>query len=179
MNKLVYFLTAVLILSMIAMGAYIWQNEQDKQSLRSQLATPTPTPQEFEVPTATPLASPMASNSADQVSTGSIIGSISFPSEQIPEMQVCAENTNSAQTYCTDEMLEDSQYQNGLGYRLDVPEGSYTVYAKLPNDSYKAYYSEFVTCGLKASCVSHDPITIVVTADKTTDNIDPQDWYNQ
>lgn len=181
MHKAVIFLSVVLILAMAAMGAYIWQNEQDKKSLLAQIATPEPSPLVFEVPTSTP--EPLAASNSGTVpntaTTGSITGSISFPSEGIPAMEVCAEDSVTAKTYCTDEMLEDAQYQNGMGYRLDVPAGQYTVYAKLPNDSYKAYYNEFVTCGLSVDCPSHKAIMVKVTAGNATSKVDPQDWYNQ
>ena len=180
MNKAIIFLSIVLILAMAAMGAYIWQNEQDKSALREELAQTEITKTVFEEPevTQTPTAQPSTS-SAETLSTGTITGSVSYPSEVIPAMQICAENTITTNKYCTDGLLKDAQFTNSTGYRLDVPEGSYTVYAKLPNDSYKAYYSEFVTCGLNVSCSSHEPITIVVTAGATTDKVDPQDWYNQ
>lgn len=181
MHKAVIFLSVVLILAMAAMGAYIWQNEQDKKALLAQIASPEPSPLVFDIPTSTPepLRASDSSTTANSMPTGSITGSLSFPSEGIPDMEVCAEDSMTAKTYCTDELLEDAQYQNGMGYRLDVPAGQYTVYAKLPNDSYKSYYSEFVTCGLNANCPSHKPITVKVTAGNTTSKVDPQDWYNQ
>lgn len=180
MHKATIFLSIVLLLAMAAMGAYIWQNEQDKKALMAQLNA-VPEPQPLEVPsilsnteedlTATETATPSDS--------GTITGSLSFPSEQIPELEVCAENLATHQEICTTDMLKEAQYTYGVGYKLDVPAGSYYVYAKLPNDSYKAYYNEFVECGLSVECKSHTPIEVTVTTDEVTTGIDPQDWYNR
>jgi len=51
----------------------------------------------------------------------------------------------------------------------------------VPNfgNGYKAYYSEFVTCGLSVDCASHEPIIVEVKSGQTTDGVNPQDWYNQ
>ena len=61
---------------------------------------------------------------------------------------------------------------------IKVPVGEYHVYAQVPTgNAYKAYYSKFVTCGLKAECPSHSPISISVKKDTTTTGINPRDWY--
>ena len=181
MNKFVYFIGFTLLLTIAAMGFYIWQNEQDKALLKEELnnqsvVVPFQAPtndSKFEQPSET------SSPSAGIDQSGTITGSVSFPSEVIPDMEVCAENVNSDQEICTTEILEEVSYTFGKGYRLDVPAGTYTVYAKLPNDSYKAYYNEFVTCGLMASCTSHEPIPVEVEVGDIITGIDPQDWYNQ
>jgi hypothetical protein len=110
--------------------------------------------------------------------TGFIEGSLSYPSEQIPPETVCAENISTGKETCTDDRINDTKYQYGVGYKLEVPAGNYHVYAKVEGLDQKSYYSEFVTCGLDISCTSHDPITVTVTNGKTTTGVDPQDWYN-
>ena len=115
------------------------------------------------------------------IKTGIIEGSLSYPSEQIPaDMTVCAENTLTQEKFCTKEHIKSDKYTYGLGYKLDATPGKYFVYALTPNaqGEYRAYYSEFVTCGLKFECESHQPIEVFVELNKTTDKIDPQDWYN-
>jgi hypothetical protein len=61
---------------------------------------------------------------------------------------------------------------------LELDPGSYYVYAQLPGDPYKAYYDEFVTCGLKFGCPSHKPIEVVVKAGVNLTAINPHDWYD-
>lgn len=110
--------------------------------------------------------------------TGTIEGSLSYPSEGIPnDMQVCAENITTYESFCTSEKIADAKYTYGKGYMLKAPPGNYYIYAKLPNQEYKAYYNAFVACGLLASCKDHTPIAVSVSANTTTSKIDPQDWY--
>ena len=111
--------------------------------------------------------------------TGTIEGSLSYPSEGIPEnLKICAEDIETKKQYCTDKHLKSSTYQYGQGYQLQVPAGKYEVFAFLPeNPETKAYYSEFVTCGLSINCPSHQPISVTVSVGELINNIDPQDWY--
>ena len=108
---------------------------------------------------------------------GYIKGSLGYPSEYIPEMKVCAEDTTTGNSKCIDTAQNQQQYQ------LEVAPGSYYVYAMLSDgqgafEDYKAYYSEFVTCGMTADCTSHDPIVVTVASGETETGIDPTDWYN-
>lgn len=178
------FIIITVLLTILAVG-YIWQSEQEKAALRSQLVpaeiivespNPSLTPEEaaYEAAEEESQATPAA-----RKQTGSITGSLSFPSSGIPEnMEVCAENVTTQQLFCTSEHLKGDEYTYGFGYDLELPLGKYFVYAKLPNDPYKAYYSEFVTCGLSVECESHLPLSVEVTEGVELKNIDPQDWYN-
>lgn len=124
--------------------------------------------------------------SAVVVSTGSIEGALSYPSDDRvpPDLEICAENISTGQQYCTAEHILSEKYQYGVGYRIVLPVGTYQVFAKskflingVPTNV-KGYYSEFVTCGLNARvCMSHNPISIVVNANDVVENIDPWDWY--
>lgn len=117
--------------------------------------------------------------------TAYIEGSLGFPSEVIPEsMRVCAENVSTGELFCTEEHLEGNDYKYGLGYRLPVRSGTYYVYSILPGDGvewmgYKAYFDEFVVCGLSVDCTDHTPIAITARGGETTLDIDPIDWYNK
>jgi len=110
---------------------------------------------------------------------GTIEGSLSYPSEYIPPLEICADSVDSSEQYCTYEHIESAKYTYGQGYKIEAPAGKYTVYAKLlnPDDDYKAYYSQFVTCGMEYECEDHEPIEITVTAGETLSSIDPMDWY--
>ena len=128
---------------------------------------------------------PKEEESTPAPTTGTIEGSLSFPSEFIPtDMTICAEDTSTQKQYCTKDHLQDVKYTAHVGYKIEVPAGSYHVFAYLPGGSggysvdYRAYYSEFVTCGLSINCTSHKPIVVAVKAGETTSDINPQDWYN-
>jgi len=106
---------------------------------------------------------------------GTITGEVNYPSSGIPaDMEICADKIENVETYCT---YTKTDAPDGLqSYTLPVPAGSYKVYARL--GSTIAYYSEFVTCGLNASCTSHEPIVVNVEVGTTVKNVNPQDWYN-
>lgn len=117
--------------------------------------------------------------------TGAIEGSLNYPSEFIPPLEVCAENIGTGEEFCTYESIEDAKYVYGFGYKIEAPAGDYQVFARLsePEEEaggfkdYKAYYSEFVTCGLEYDCPSHNPLTVEIKAGETVSGIDPHDWY--
>ena len=114
-----------------------------------------------------------------QGETGIIEGSLSYPGEEIPgDMRVCAENLLTKQQYCTEKHIKDKQYRYGLGYQIEVPAGRYHVFATTANlKGHKAYYSEFVRCGLRVDCASHNPIVVTVVGGQSVAAIDPHDWY--
>ena len=120
-----------------------------------------------------------AQKAAAENEKGFIEGSLSYPSNYIPkDMGVCALNLDTQKEYCDTDQLYDKKYTYGVGYKIQVPAGNYNVYATAAEQKdYKAYYDEFVTCGLKSNCPSHDPLEVKVTKDQTTSSIDPIDWY--
>lgn len=128
-----------------------------------------------------------ASTLVDQyaVYEGSIEGSLSYPSDYIPPLQICAENTRTKETICTLEMIRSAQYVHGYGYVLSMPAGSYYVYAQTvdengnPDSEQRSYYSQFVLCGMEYTCKSHTPIVVKVEGGDVLKAIDPGDWYDQ
>jgi hypothetical protein len=125
---------------------------------------------------------------AGDTGTGVIQGSLSYPSDFIPpDMTVCAENLATHQKSCTIKHLKGKQYTYKIGYKLNLPPGDYHVYAYLPHPArygagfpkgYRAYYSEFVKCGMSVNCQDHRPITVKVRSGVRLKGIDPMDWYN-
>lgn len=117
-------------------------------------------------------------NLINENATGTIEGSLSYPSEGIPaDMIVCADNIVTQQVYCTEEQISDSKYVYGKGYSLSLSEGNYHVYATLSSlPEYKQYYSQAVICGMEAECTSHELIVVNVAAGESTTNIDPFDF---
>ena len=120
-----------------------------------------------------------------QRTTGTITGALSYPTDAgLPNMIVCAEPVDSKSIHCTDKRVVNRR-SGRVTYKLTVPAGTYYVFATVVNgeDSgegfrgYKAYYSEFVKCGLSVDCPSHAPIKVTLRAGQTLANIDPGDWY--
>lgn len=124
--------------------------------------TPTPTPT-IGVPTATSRP------------TGSISGKLGYPSQGIPPLRIVAMNTLTGEYYWQNTVTNQSTYSFP-----ELPVGKYRVLAYViaqPSRTFYAGYSEFVTCGLLASCPSHALITVEVKAGQDTPNVDPIDWY--
>lgn len=164
MNKVIVTLLGIITAVLLLVGGfYIGQQMSQKQ-----------TPQKKELPSSTP--SPTSTPSTGK---GVVEGSLSYPSEGIPEdMYVCAETAAGESVDCTQEQITGEEYEYGVGYKLEISPGTYFIYAKLPESEYKAYYTEFVTCGLSVDCESHEKIKVSVKAGEVVQNIDPIDWYN-
>ncbi len=121
----------------------------------------------------------------NQLNIGTIEGSLSYPSDEIPQnMEICAENIITKKQYCTTKHIVDDKYRYKVGYLISLPTGTYYVFAKSKFlvgtvwKDQKAFYSEFVICGMTQNCLSHDPIQVVVEDKKIITGIDPWDWYN-
>jgi hypothetical protein len=118
---------------------------------------------------------------------GVIEGSLSYPSDFIPpDMTIVAENLATKKIYSTNKQVKARNYQYQVGYKLAVPPGDYHVYAFLPDPArygagfppdYRAYYSDFVKCGMSIDCKSHAPIVVQVKSGETISGVNPQDWY--
>jgi hypothetical protein len=116
-----------------------------------------------------------------------LTGSLSYPSESLPKLGVCAQTPDLSELYCTYEILSGESYLYNYGYSLKVPPGKYYVFSHLVDetkanigyiDQAKAYYSNFVVCGLSAECADHTPVLIQANAREETTLVDPVDWYN-
>ena len=109
---------------------------------------------------------------AEGEGSGSISGKLSYPSESIPAQRVCAIDLKGDKEYC------QQTQQGDAAYAIVAPAGAYWVYAALADDTTgkRAYYSEFVRCGLNAECKDHTPVEVAVEAEKIA-AADPQDWY--
>ena len=113
----------------------------------------------------------------DSAAWGTISGNIVYPSDAgIPEdYRIAAFNiANGEVTTCA---AQDLDLKNNT-YRFKVKAGQYYLYSFLISEpDRRAYYDEFVTCGLKYECKSHDKIVVSVKEGETKEKIDPADWY--
>ncbi|MDP3406784.1 Ivy family c-type lysozyme inhibitor [Bosea sp. (in: a-proteobacteria)] len=130
-----------------------------------------------------PGSAPTAATAADPApsprvagAAGTIEGELSYPSDYIPpDMQICAEDIATKQLTCSSRKTRAGKQ---MRYSMSLPPGEYFVFAQTKDSpGQRAYYSEFVVCGLNAACKSHKPIAVAVAPGVARKQIDPQDWY--
>lgn len=137
-----------------------------------QASSPTQTAPAVEA-IVTPEEQPTLADTAQQPeATGSISGSLSYPSEFIPAMQVVAFGLLSNDWYVVDTVEGSGTYQ------LDnLPAGLYQVVSYLVGGDYGGGYTAAVSCGLSVDCNDHALIAVEVTPGQVTTEINPGDWY--
>jgi hypothetical protein len=106
--------------------------------------------------------------------TGKITGTLGYPSEYIPAMEVVAFNTNTTFWYYV------LTPEGASSYIIDgLPPGPYQVVAYTVDGGLPGGYSQAVPCGLSVGCNDHSLITVNVTAGGTVTGADPIDFYAQ
>lgn len=117
---------------------------------------------------------------------GTVLGKIMYPASGIPtKIKVFAEDTTSGKTYeATVTFSDPTKDVSGTAtYTVSIPAGSYYVYGTLAgfNDQngslWKAYYNQYVICGMAASCTDTTKVVVNVAAAKTVESITIGDWY--
>lgn len=126
----------------------------------------------------------IAPPNVSRVAFGHIEGTTLYPSEGIPAQRVCAQNISDTHAeYCTD--APETAQETQPTFSITVPPGNYNVYATLKDANsigsdfagYKAYYTEYVRCGMRYECADHTKIQVTVSAGQTVSDIYPHDWY--
>jgi hypothetical protein len=104
---------------------------------------------------------------------GFIKGKMAYPSDGIPGVMVaCAENIETKETICSEKR---KGWEERVSYSLQLPPGKYYVYGKLlPGDdsvgdmqNESAYYTDYMKCGMGATCTSHRRIQLEVRPGET------------
>ena len=109
-----------------------------------------------------------------QTGTGTITGSLGYPSEYIPPLRVVAFDIYSNDYYYVETELNQGTYQiEGL------PAGIYHVvaYVREQGPEMSAGYSYFVPCGMSVDCSDHTLMDVTVYAGQVVDGVDPIDFY--
>lgn len=111
------------------------------------------------------------SGSGGSAQTGSISGSLSFPSEGIPALTVVAWSLSEEGVYYYTTTQAGSSY-----YQIpNLPIGMYQVVAY--SGEFAGGFSYAVPCGLTASCTDHGLVYVEVFAGVDSYGTDPIDWY--
>jgi hypothetical protein len=110
-------------------------------------------------------------------SMGSLSGSLNYPADTLPAMNVVAFLTGS-QTY----QFITSQPGQGTFQIDNLQPGVYHVVAYTVGGGgfpvgLPGGYTKAVLCGLGSKCTDHSLIDVVVNPGQTTTGINPYDWY--
>jgi hypothetical protein len=142
-------------------------------STATSTATAAPT---VAAATTTPAATAPPTTAAP--ASGIITGLVGYPAEGHPTMTICAfATTDRGVTFCVD--VPQATTPPKSPYTITgVRPGTYHVFAYAQgNDRAGGAYTEYVRCGLMASCSDHTLIAVAVRAGETVRDIDVADWY--
>lgn len=110
--------------------------------------------------------------------TGTITGTLSYPSEIVPAQRVVAFDITDITRYYPVELPE------GGTYSIEVPTGTYVVLSYLidpvslgADPGLYAAYSKAVACGLTVDCTDHGLAPVSVETGEVLTDINPGDWY--
>ncbi|PQJ81265.1 hypothetical protein [Polaribacter glomeratus] len=116
------------------------------------------------------------------INKGIVKGSLCYPSDYIPEMNVYLKNMDNNKIYLTD----TKQGQKTFRFKKIV-SGNYVAYAytkdsiamELNGNSLKASggFTKAVDCGLTVKCNDHRLVKFEVKKGKTVNSISICDWY--
>ena len=173
------FVTVLLSFILGAICLYAWMAFSASQASPSVLPiVVSPAPTSTPVPTLepSPTPEPVATNSAQQPVSefGSISGTLGYPSEGIPPLEVFA--INKAQPTKFFKVLTK---QNQTTFTIEsIEPGTYVVVA-FPQNSAQLTggYSQAVACGLSVECTDHSLVPVIVTAGKLSSGVAVKDWY--
>lgn len=109
---------------------------------------------------------------APTAQTGSLTGSLSYPSEYIPPLRVFAYQVETQNYLFVDTVENQSTYQID-----NLPAGYYEVVAYTFDGRLAGGYTQAVPCGLSVECTDHSLIQVPVNSGQTVTGVDPGDWY--
>lgn len=128
---------------------------------------PSPTPDEDEDKKPTPTKA-----SDEKEENGNIEGTLGYPSEGIPPLEVYALPTKGGGKY---HFIKT--YQNQSTFEMeDIDPGSYYIVAYAGNNL-SGGYTKAVACGLSVDCKDHSLISVEVEPGETAKGVEVKDWY--
>lgn len=137
----------------------------ESEELSATPIKPSPTAVEDEEKKAEP------TKASEDKSPGKIEGTLGYPSEGIPPLEVYAIPAAGKGKY-----FFIKTYQNQGKFEIeDVEPGSYYIVAYSNNLS--GAYSKAVPCGLSVDCKDHSLIAVEVKSGQTAGGAEVRDWY--
>jgi hypothetical protein len=122
--------------------------------------------------------------------SGKIMGKLTYPGDYIPtDMVLCVKNASlyAEPTLCSNDRaarLREARISFKLNcrlasYEVSLPAGTYYLHAftsEMPG--MKAYYDEFVRCGMNINCKSKRPVAVKVKPGQVVRGITVGDFWD-
>jgi hypothetical protein len=139
-------------------------------------ASPSPTAASPTVDVAT---ATLAGTAQPTTAAGTIAGVVGYPSEGHPDLRVYALSTTDRRVFFVSALVPRAAEPPRPPYTITgVRPGTYHLMAYTEgSDRAGGAYTEYVRCGLRASCTDHTPIVVIVRAGETVRDIEVSDWY--
>lgn len=180
------FLVGILCFSVGAGSLFAWvsysemqrENAQLKTQLEETVTQPETIPSAPDSKKAVVEISPTPTSQNDEKSAvaqvGSITGTLGYPSQGIPPLEVFAIKASDHSVY-----FKTVTKTNQQTFTIDdITPGTYVVVAyPVDTDSLAGGYTKAVACGLSVECTDHSLVLVEVTAGGTQSNIEVKDWY--
>lgn len=104
--------------------------------------------------------------------TGTLHGTLCYPSEFIPAMRVYLENVD------TQEITAVLTARDQVTFAVELQAGSYVAYAHPIEYPFSGgAYSHAVPCGLQVACMDHRLLPFTIRAGETNEEVQICDWY--
>jgi hypothetical protein len=168
-----FFISAVLLAGMATACA---PRADSPSSTATSTTTAAPT---VAAATTTPSRPTAAPSTAQPTSTGAITGMAGYPAEGHPGLTIYAISTSDRSVYFSVDIPRSTVPTTAPPYTITgVRPGTYHLFSYAEgNDRAGGAYTEYVKCGLRASCSDHSLIDVAVRAGETVRDIDVTDWY--
>ena len=131
--------------------------------------------------TVTPASTPTspAASTVQPAVTGTITGLAGYPSEGHPGLTIYAFSKTDRSLYFSVDIPRSTVPTKAPPYTITgIRPGTYHLFSYAEgNDRTGGAYTEYVKCGLRASCSDHSLIDVTVRAGETVRDIDVSDWY--
>jgi hypothetical protein len=134
------------------------------------VAAATTTPATTNVP---------STGTAQPAPTGGVTGVVGYPADGHPAMTIYAVSTTDRSVFFSVAITRAIDPPKPPYSISGIRPGTYNLFAYLDGNDGPANgaYTEYVRCGLSASCSDHTPINVTVRAGETVRDIEVSDFY--
>ena len=120
----------------------------------------------------------MPTASSQPATAGAISGLAGYPAEGHPGLTVYAISTTDKTVWFSVDIPRGTDPAKPSYTISGVRPGTYNLFAAAEgNERTGGAYTEYVKCGMNASCSDHTLIDVTVRAGETVRDIEVSDWY--